>query len=229
MFPYDPIESSKTRKTVLISKDDFKNKYPQAWNCLNENIEILKGREKGKMRHDGWYGYVYPKSVSLFGNPKLLTPSIANQASFVFDKNGEYYFVGSGGGGGGGYGIIIKESFKLSYEYLLGLLNSKLLDYFLKKISTPFQGGYFAFNKQYIQQLPIRTINFNEPAEKSAHDKIVALVDSMLALHKSLALAQSPVEKQRLKKYIKSTDDGIDKLVYDLYGLSQEEIRIVES
>ena len=181
------------------------------------------------MRHDGWYGYVYPKSVSLFGNPKLLTPSIANQASFVFDKNGEYYFVGSGGGGGGGYGIIIKESFKLSYEYLLGLLNSKLLDYFLKKISTPFQGGYFAFNKQYIQQLPIRTINFNEPAEKSAHDKIVALVDSMLALHKSLALAQSPVEKQRLKKYIKSTDDGIDKLVYDLYGLSQEEIRIVES
>ena len=229
MFPYDPIESSKTRKTVLISKDDFKNKYPQAWNYLNENIEILKGREKGKMRHDGWYGYVYPKSVSLFGNPKLLTPSIAKQASFVFDKNGEYYFVGSGGGGGGGYGIIIKESFKLSYEYLLGLLNSKLLDYFLKKISTPFQGGYFAFNKQYIQQLPIRTINFNEPAEKSAHDKIVALVDSMLALHKSLALAQSPVEKQRLKKYIKSTDDGIDKLVYDLYGLSQEEIRIVES
>ena len=229
MFPYDPIESTKTRKTVLISKDDFKNKYPQAWNYLNENIEILKGREKGKMRHDGWYGYVYPKSVSLFGNPKLLTPSIAKQASFVFDKNGEYYFVGSGGGGGGGYGIIIKESFKLSYEYLLGLLNSKLLDYFLKKISTPFQGGYFAFNKQYIQQLPIRTINFNEPAEKSAHDKIVALVDAMLALHKSLALAQSPVEKQRLKKYIKSTDDGIDKLVYDLYGLSQEEIRIVES
>ncbi|MEY4233594.1 MAG: hypothetical protein RL635_561 [Chloroflexota bacterium] len=51
----------------------------------------------------------------------------------------------------------------------------------------------------------------------------------MLALHKSLALAQSPVEKERLEKQIKSTDEGIDKLVYDLYGLSQEEIRIVES
>ncbi len=51
----------------------------------------------------------------------------------------------------------------------------------------------------------------------------------MLALHKSLALAQSAVEKERLEKQIKSTDDGIDKLVYDLYGLSQEEIRIVES
>ena len=51
----------------------------------------------------------------------------------------------------------------------------------------------------------------------------------MLALHKSLALAQSPVEKERLEKQIKSTDDGIDKLVYDLYGLNHEEIRIVES
>ena len=51
----------------------------------------------------------------------------------------------------------------------------------------------------------------------------------MLALHKSLALAQSPVGKERLEKQIKSTDDGIDKLVYDLYGLNQEEIRIVES
>ena len=51
----------------------------------------------------------------------------------------------------------------------------------------------------------------------------------MLGLHKSLALAQSPVEKERLEKQIKSTDDGIDKLVYDLYGLNQEEIRIVES
>ena len=51
----------------------------------------------------------------------------------------------------------------------------------------------------------------------------------MLGLHKSLALAQSPVEKERLENQIKSTDDGIDKLVYDLYGLNQEEIRIVES
>ncbi len=51
----------------------------------------------------------------------------------------------------------------------------------------------------------------------------------MLGLHKSLALAQSPVEKERLEKQIKSTDEGIDTLVYDLYGLNQEEKRIVES
>ena len=66
-------------------------------------------------------------------------------------------------------------------------------------------------------------------AEKSAHDKIVALVESMLGLHKSLASAQSPHEKERLERQIKSTDGGIDKLVYELYGLTEEEIKIVES
>jgi hypothetical protein len=47
-------------------------------------------------------------------------------------------------------------------------------------------------------------------------------------LHKSLASAQNPFEKERLEKQIKSTDEGIDKLVYELYGLSEEEIKIIE-
>jgi hypothetical protein len=50
----------------------------------------------------------------------------------------------------------------------------------------------------------------------------------MLAFHKSLASTQSPHEKERLERQIKSTDVGIDKLVYELYGVSEEEIKIVE-
>jgi len=226
LFPYDPKESARTGKTILISSDDFKAKYPKAWGYLLENYDRLREREKGKMRHSGWYGYVYPKSVSLFGNPKILTPSIAAQASFTYDEYGEYYFVGSGGGGGGGYGIIIKDTVKVSYKYLLGLLNSKLLDFFLKKISSPFRGGYFAFNKQYIELLPIRTINFSDPAEKAAHDRLVSLVERMLSLHKQTP--RTPQEKELLQRDIESTDHAIDTLVYQLYGLTPAEINIVE-
>ena len=227
LFPYDPIESARIGKTILISDSEFEEKYPKAWKYLKENIDTLRDREKGKMRHEGWYGYVYPKSVSLFGKSKILTPSIAAQASFVFDKDGEYYFVGSGGGGGGGYGIIISNDFKFSYEYLLGLLNSKLSDYFLKKISSPFQGGYFAFSKQYIEQLPIHAIDFNNPAEKAAHEKMVALVEQMLALHKSKAGAKTQAEMDLYERQIKAVDGQIDALVYALYGLNEEEIGIV--
>ena len=51
----------------------------------------------------------------------------------------------------------------------------------------------------------------------------------MLTLHKSLAAANSPQEKDRLTREVEATDKSIDGLVYELYGLSEEEIKIVES
>ncbi len=59
------------------------------------------------------------------------------------------------------------------------------------------------------------------------HDKMVSLVERMLALHKQSP--RSPQEQEMVKREIESTDRGIDRLVYELYGLSEEEIRIVEN
>ena len=49
-----------------------------------------------------------------------------------------------------------------------------------------------------------------------------------LALHKNLAFAKTPQEKESMQRQIESTDGAIDKLVYELYGLSPDEINIVE-
>jgi len=136
--------------------------------------------------------------------------------------------VGSGGGGGGGYGITLNPPEALAYEYILGLLNSRLLDVFLKSYSSPFSGGYYAYNRQYIEQLPIRTINFSDPIDKAHHAQIVKLVEVMLSLHKQLAAAKTPDEKTRLQRQIEATDHEIDQLVYEMYGLTEEEIKIVE-
>jgi hypothetical protein len=136
--------------------------------------------------------------------------------------------VGSGGGGGGGYGIILKDDYKISYEYVLGLLNSRLLGLYLKKISTTYRGGYYAYNRQYIEQLPIRPIDFTDPADRERHDRMVALVEEMLALHRRLAAARTDHEQTNLKRQIDAADRRIDRLVYDLYNLTEEEIRIVE-
>jgi len=223
IFPYSTIED----KSVLIDAKTYQQKYPLTWVYLEECKSRLSARNKGKMGKD-WYGYVYKKNHTRFDSPKLLVPSLATGSCFSADLAGKYYFVGSGGGGGGGYGISLSPDMEIHYLYLLGILNSKLISEYLKTISTTFQHGYIALNRQYIEQLPIRAINFNDPAEKSAHDKIVSLVESMLSFHKSLASAQSPHEKERLERQIKSTDMGIDKLVYELYGLSEEEIKIVE-
>jgi len=93
----------------------------------------------------------------------------------------------------------------------------------------PEKGRVFAEVKVVnLSKLPIRPIDFSDPAEKAQHDKMVSLVEQMLAAHKALSAAQSPAEQERLQRQIQVTDKAIDSLVYELYGLSEEEIKIVE-
>ena len=207
----------------MLSVQELSNKYPQTWKYLTENKQKLELREHGKWKHDRWYAFGRSQNLYEMEQSKIITPSIAKSVSFTLDKNDYYYFVGSGGGGGGGYGITIKKSEPHKYEYFLGLLNSKLLDYFLKFISTQFSGGYYAFNRQYIEKLPIY-IN----TDKSRHDRMVELVETMLTLHKLRAQAKTAHDKDVIQRQINATDRQIDTLVYELYGLSNEEIRIVE-
>jgi hypothetical protein len=63
---------------------------------------------------------------------------------------------------------------------------------------------------------------------RSDQDSVAKLVERMLDLHKQLAAAKIPAEKTRIQRQIDATDHQIDKLVYELYGLTEEEIRIVE-
>ena len=74
----------------------------------------------------------------------------------------------------------------------------------------------------------IRTINFADPADKSRHDRMVVLVTQMLELNKKLQDATLDHEKTLLSRQVEAADGAIDKLVYELYGLTREEIAIVE-
>jgi hypothetical protein len=60
----------------------------------------------------------------------------------------------------------------------------------------------------------------------AAHDKLVALVDRMLSLHRQFAC--TPLEKEKVHREIESTDRAIEIMVYALYGLTEEEIKIVD-
>ena len=223
IFPYELIHGTSN----LIDVSTYKRRYPLTWEYLEMNKDRLTRRNKGRMG-ETWYGYVYKKNHTRFVGPKILVPSIAKGSCFAFDSIGNFYFVGSGGGGGGGYGITLHENVKISIPYVLGLLNSRILSHYLTLSSTPFRGGYFAFNRQYIQLLPIRPINFTDPADKARHDQMVTLVQQMLDLHKRLAETSNPNDKTRIQRQIDATDHEIDRLVYDLYELTEEEIAIVE-
>jgi len=116
----------------------------------------------------------------------------------------------------------------LSPNYVLALLNSKLLFWRLRSISNKFRGGWITCTKQYVETLPIYNIDVTDPIEKDRHDKIVLLVDKMLSLNKRLPELKTDHEKTAIQRQIDATDQQIDQLVYELYGLTDEEIRIVE-
>jgi len=224
LFPYKIIDN----KAILLTEKELAENYPNTWEYFKLNKSLLESRENGKWKHKQWYAFGRNQNLTEMDREKILTPSIANGACFTFDSKDYFYFMGSGGGGGGGYGITLIPEEKMSYYFLLGILNSKLSTFYIRKISSTFRGGYIALNRQYIEQLPIRTINFSDPADVTRHDKMVTLVERMLDLNKQLPEARTDQEQTFTQRRIAATDKEIDDLVYELYGLTEEERKIVE-
>src|SRR5260370_41933908 len=87
---------------------------------------------------------------------------------------------------------------------------------------------YYEFRSQFVERFPICPIDISKPSDKAPHDKMVVLVDSMLGLHKQLAAAKSAAQKGILQRQIEATDRQIDQLVYQLYGLTDDEVALIE-
>lgn len=120
---------------------------------------------------------------------------------------------------------LVKNSLGYSYCYILAILNSKLGNRFLNDIRGV---GNIDINPEYLKNIIIPRIDFTNPAEKKKHDEIVNHVETMLELNRELEKTKSAEQQERLKQRISYTDKKIDALVYELYGLTEEEIKVVE-
>ncbi len=198
----------------LLTIQEMNKKFPLAVDYLKANKTLLSEREKGRFKGQNWYAFGYPKSMTLFQRPKIIVPDYNNVASFTYDSLGHFYKTG--------YGVIVNDD-SLSSLYVLGLLNSPLLFKYLTSIGTSLRGGYVRFWTQFIGQLPIRTIDFNNTSEKAFHDKLVSLVDRMLELHKKKNFLPPSAEREKIEREITITDEKIDEIVYGLYGMTEEE------
>jgi hypothetical protein len=114
-------------------------------------------------------------------------------------------------------------------KYILALLNSKLLTFRFKSIGKMKGGGVLEYFWNSISKLPVRRIDFSNRQDRARHDKIVALVEQMLSAKKQLASAQSDKDKDFYENKCAALDRQIDALVYELYGLTEDEIQIVQS
>ena len=107
---------------------------------------------------------------------------------------------------------------------MLGLLNSRLLDFIIHSISSTNRGGYFEYKPMYVSQLPIRSISTDDAKDVALRDQVIELVKQMLSLQRQLSEAKVANDRTALKRQIDATDKQIDHLVYELYDLTAEEI-----
>jgi len=201
IFPYKIEEG----KAILYSQNEIKKCFPMAWKYLLENRKELENRERGKMKHDKFYAYIYPKNLTEFEREKIVTPDIASGCQMSLDNEGIYHTTTI-------YSFIFKKVSNESIKYYLALLNSKLLWYFVTATGSILRGNYFRFKTNYLMPFPI-------PSELSPVDQqpFIALTDQILSQKKSNPQTDTSTLEAK-----------IDRMVYELYGLTAEEIAIVE-
>jgi hypothetical protein len=195
------------------------------WDYLVSKRDVLGARDKGKWaKRADWYAYARSQNIGTFLGDKLLIPYMTTRVRASIDHGQDLFFVNITTGG---YGLRAKLG-NHALEYLLGILNSKLANYVVLQMTNRFRGGYFAVNKQALERLPFRSIDFSKRCEESQHNHMIDLVEQMLLLHKELKKARTTQDKTVIQRQIDATDRQIDRLVYELYDLTGEEIAMVE-
>lgn len=192
----------------------LKGNYPSVANHL---LPFTQAASKRYDKGEYWWELRACDYYNEFEKQKIVYAEIASKGQFTLDNGYKYYDTTA-------YIISCDDDLM----YLIGLLNSKLWTFLFSKQSSEIRGGFFRWKRQYLSPLPIRTIDFSEPADVARHDSLVSLGDRMLALHKQLQETRTPHDEIALKRQIEATDRQIDALVYELYGLTEDEIGIVE-
>jgi len=224
-------QNSKIRKYLILIPQGYTNEnsanQKNKWNWLQGQFpEICKHLEPFSDiaenrwdKGDYWWELRPCDYYNEFEKPKILFPEIAMSSRFTFDTDQSYCNAK----------VFLIPTKDL---YLLGLLNSRLIWFCLGKICSVLgdadKGGRLMLQWVFVSKIPIRTINVADPADKARHDRMVALVTQMLSLNKKLQDASLDHEKELLSRQVEATDASIDNLVYELYGLTEEEIAVVE-
>jgi hypothetical protein len=217
---YQPIENQ--QYLIFIPKGWTNTKTTKnAWNWFSAEYPaiaayLLPFEEKAKKRWDQgdyWWELRACNYYDEFEVEKIIYPNICKQPEFTMDQEG--FFANQKC-----YIIPIND------KYLLGILNSKIMMFYFSTTMPKLRGDFFEPGYEFMKDFPI---HFSDPSiahDQKKKENIMSLVGRMLELFTQNP--QTPYEQELLQREIDATDAQIDRLVYDLYGLTEEEIKIVE-
>jgi hypothetical protein len=193
-------------KVIYTTKSVNINDYPNCLSYLEKYKGKLESKRETKKGILPWWCLHWARYKELFEEDKIIIRQTADRVIAAIDTD-SYYAMNN---------VIIlkiKEEYKIDFDYkfLVGILNSKLIDYIYKQLTQEENRTFAEVKPINIRKLPIIITD--------SHQKniIIDIVDEILIAKKG----DRHADTSELEK-------AIDDLVYQLYGLTEEEIKIVE-
>ncbi len=181
-------------------------------NIKKHLLNFKKQLSQRRNYEEAWYKYTTPRNVKIFeaNSEKIVVPFMATENRFAIDTEGSIPTSGDV------HAILINPNYKKYIRLFLAILNSSLIMAYHRNTTQLKRAGYIEFNKIQLEKLPIKI--------PQKPQKLITLVDKILAITKD----SDYLENSKKQEKVKAIQKKIDLLVYKLYDLTPEEIRIVE-
>jgi len=199
-----------TNKYLILIPSGWTNKKADTddkWKWFSESYPAIADHfkqfeKKAKKRYDQgeyWWELRPCTYYDEFDKPKIMLPDISLRGNFTMDQEGGFCIVNTA------YIIGSNENF------LLGILASNLIDFYYRSISSSYRGGYLRFIYQYLETIPI--VKPDDEPRNTLESNVQQILDS---------------KNQNPEADTTELEAEIDRLVYELYGLTKNEIKVVE-
>lgn len=188
---------------------------------LMEHSAQLKQRAAYQRGNCDWWRYTWPLHKEYFLRERLYCPYMAMRNRFALDKGKKFLGLTD-------TTVLYDAGQPESLQYILGLLNSRLLTLRFQSIGKLRSSFILEYFWNSISKLPIRRINFSDNADVARHNQMVELVEQIQTLYNELSLSRTSYQSAVIQRQVDATDRRIDRLTYELYGLTAEEIMTVE-
>jgi hypothetical protein len=217
-------------KRYLIGKDDLWliysdrktdiKKYPNIRNYIDSYKNEITCVEVKQKKHSIYSLHRAREEKIFLKSQKIVGVITEDEIIATIDEEQNYYTDGL-------YLFAVKKG--IDARYILGVINSKLFVFLYRTICMESGRVLAQVKPTILERLPIKLIDSNDEYEKEIHQKITSFVTQMLEAKKQLQQAKTEGDKNYLNRKCERLDKEIDQLVYQLYGLTDEEIKIVES
>jgi len=202
------IKKPSSKNIIYITKANDDKKTPNLLDHLEKFREIMNERRENKNGRLNYYHLHWPRDEYFFEpGPKILSVRKCIRPTFAYTEESAYVMMS----------INVIRSTRLDAKYLTGLLNSRLIAFWLKH-KGKMQGTNYQIDKDPLVNLPL--INPDQDSQQT----IATIVDKILVISKNNNYLENVTKQKQVREYEKR----IDQLTYKLYNLTSDEVKVIE-